>query len=282
MHSNEATRRWIQRSVGVILGVSFAVAAPLVHARHRQLPPSTPGAGRGEEPVGTSISFEPNLGQAEEQVKFMARGPGYTLSLTQRGVVLSFEQTESHAGAEAFRSLAVKFVGANELPKLAAKDELTTKSSYFLGADPKKWRTGIPNYARVTIENVYPGIDVMYRGTHGRLQCSFLVAPGARPSQISIAISGANNPRLDPDGNLILRSGKTELRLSRPAAYQDGGTNKRLVSARYLVCRGRIKFALNDYDRTKPLVIDPVLGYAAYLTTLDAALNPPRPFKNRD
>lgn len=212
----------------------------------------------------------------------MARGPGYILSLTQQGAVLSFEQPESREGSEVFHSLAVKFVGANVLPKLAAKDELTTKSSYFLGADPKKWRTGIPNYARVTIENVYPGIDVMYRGTHGRLQCSFLVAPGAKPSRITMAISGANNPRLDSEGNLILRSGKTELRLYKPTAYQDGGTNKRLVSARYLVCRGRIKFALNDYDRTKPLVIDPVLGYAAYLTTLDAALNPPRPFKNRD
>ncbi len=214
------------------------------------------------------------MGQAEEQVKFMARGPGYTLSLTRRGVVLSFEQTESHAGAEAFRSLAVKFVGANELPRLAAKDELTTKSSYFLGADPKKWRTGIPNYARVTIERVYPGIDVRYSGTHGRLQCSFLVAPGARPSQISMAISGASHPRLDPDGNLILRSGKTEFRLSRPAAYQDVGANKRLVRAQYLVRHGRIMFALTDYDGSKALAIDPVLSYAAYLTSEDGVSSP--------
>jgi len=233
---------------------------------------STPH-GLPETQFEAPISFEPNLGQAEERVKFMARGPGYRLSLTQQGAVFTFEQPESHAGAESYNSLTVKFVGANAAPKLAAKEELAMTSSYFLGADPKKWRTGIPNYARVTIEDVYPGIDVMYRGTHGRLQCDFLIAPGAKPERITLAIVGANNPRLDAEGNLILRSGKAELRLYKPTAYQ----GKQLVSARYIVSRGRIKFAVTDYDRTKPLVIDPVLGYAEYLTTADATLSPSHP-----
>ena len=179
-------------------------------------------------------------------------------------------------------SFAVKFVRANAVPKLAAEDELTTTSSYFLGTDPRRWRTGIRNYASVTIESVYPGIDVMYRGTQGRLQCHFLVAAGAKPSLITLVISRAGNPRIDAEGDLVLRSGKTELRLYKPTAYQDIGGNRRSVSTRYLVSHGRIRFALTSTDRTKPLVIDPVLGYAAYLTMLDAALNPPRPFKNRD
>ena len=217
------------------------------------------------------ISFEPNQGQAQEQVRFTARGPGYTMSLTQQGLVLSFAQAESRAGSEVFRSVAVKFVGANILPKLAAEDELTTKSSYFMGADPVKWRTGIPNYARVTIENIYPGVDVRYRGTHGRLLCSFVVAPGAKPERIRMAISGAHDPRLDPEGNLILRSGSTELRLSQPTTYQNTGASKHLASARYLVRRGRIAFALTDYDSTKALTMDAVLEYEGYLTTEDGA-----------
>jgi len=222
------------------------------------------------------ISFEPNEGQAQEPVKFMARGPGYTLSLTRQGLVFSFERPESQGGLEAFHSLAVKFVGANSSPKLAPGGELTTKSSYFMGADPAKWRTGIPNYAHVTIKDVYPGIDVGYRGTHGRLQCSFLVSPDAKPNQIVIAISGANNPRLDPAGDLILQSGNTKLRLSKPTAYQYIGANKRTVSAQYLLRRGRIIYALSDYDRTKGLTIDQVLSYERYLTTEGAVGSPPR------
>ena len=274
MYRSGATKRWIRRSVGLVLGVSFAMTVPLLQARHQQPPPSAGEVGGAEE-LGNAINFEPNVGQADEQVKFMARGPGYTLSLTQQGAAFSFEQPEFRAGGESFNSLTVKFVGANAVPKLAARDELTTTSSYFLGADPKNWRTGIPNYARVTIENVYPGIDVMYRGTHGRLQYHILITPGAKPDRITLVITGAGNPRVDVEGNLILGSGKTELRLDKPNAYQNLGVNRRPVGARYLLRRGQIKFAVTAYDRTKPLVIDPVLSYAAYLTTADATLNPP-------
>ena len=121
---------------------------------------------------------------------------------------------------------------ARTAPKLAAKDKLTTTSSYFLGTNRKRWRTDIRNYARVTVENVYPGIDVMYRGTQGRLQCRFLIAPGANPGLITIVISGACNPRIDAEGDLVLRSGKTELRLYKPTAYQDIGGNRRGGSVR--------------------------------------------------
>ena len=227
------------------------------------------------------ISFEPNRGQAEEKVKFMARGPGYTLAVTDQGLVLSFEQPESRAGSEGFHSIGLKFAGANVVPKLAATDELTTKSSYFLGADPTKWRTGIPNYARVTIENVYAGTDVMYRGTNGRLQCSFLIASGAKPGQITMAISGASDPRIDSEGNLILHSRKTELRLSKPTAYQDIGAKRYLVGARYVLRRGRITFALTSYDESKTLTIDSVMNYEGYLTTEDA-VSSPLYFQNHD
>jgi hypothetical protein len=110
----------------------------------------------------------------------------------------------------------------------------------------------------------------MYHGTHGRLQCSFLVAVGAQPSRITIAISGAKNPRLDSEGNLIFGSANTELRLHKPTAHQDAGANKRPVSAKYLVRSGRILFALTDYDGTKTLTIDPVLSYERYLRTEDS------------
>src|SRR5690242_3490279 len=110
MHRSESTKRWIRRSASVVLGVSLAVTVPLLYAERPQHRPPTPDVGRTEE-LG-SISFEPNLGQADDQVKFVARGPGYTLSLTQQGEAFSFEQPEFHAGGESFNSLTVRFVGA--------------------------------------------------------------------------------------------------------------------------------------------------------------------------
>ena len=123
---------------------------------------------------------------------------------------------------------------------------------------------------------MYPGIDVVYRGTHGRLQCHILVAPGAEPSAITLAISGADHPQLDAEGTLILRSGKTELRLYKPSAHQDVGASERLVSVHYAVHKNRITLAVARYDATKPLVIVPVLNYAAYLAAEDAVRLPPQ------
>ena len=275
MDVHQATIRWILYSAKVAVGVLLTVTALLTHSDDTPLLPQSPANRLAEESLGSPISFEPNEGQADDAVKFMARGPGYTLYLTHEGVRFSFERSESRPGSESNASLSVKFVGANVVPQLAASDELPTMSSYFLGSDPKKWRTGIPNYARVMIENVYPGTDVNYRGTHGHLQCHFRVAPGADATRIRLEIAGADNPRLDADGDLILRSGKAELRLDKPTAHQVIGAIEHLGGVQYVVHKGRITFVVGDYDRTKPLAIDPVLNYAAYLTAQDAVRTPP-------
>jgi hypothetical protein len=274
MDADQTTKRRLLCSAKAAAWVLLTMTALLMHADDKPLPPQNPADGQAEESLGSPISFEPNQGQADDAVKFMARGPGYTLYLTHEGVRFSFERSESYPGSESHASLTVKFVGANAVPQLAARDELPTRSSYFLGSDPKKWRTRIPNYARVMIENVYPGTDVTYRGTHGRLQCHFLVSPGTDSTRIRLEIAGADSPRLDAEGDLILRSGKAELRLYKPTAHQDVGALEHLVSVQYVVRKGRITFAVGDYDRTKPLAIDPVLNYGAYLTAQDAERTP--------
>jgi len=40
--------------------------------------------------------------------------------------------------------------------------------NYFIGNDPKQWRTNIPTYARAKLAGVYPGIDVVYYGQEPR------------------------------------------------------------------------------------------------------------------
>lgn len=220
----------------------------------------------------TPISFEPNKGQTDGRVKFMARGTGYTLYLTQEAAEFSFENREFRTARQQQKSLIMTLIGANADTKLTAKGELPTKSSYFLGTDPKKWHTGIPNYARVTVEKIYPGIDVTYEGTHGWLQCHFLVAAGARPERITLAISGAKDAHIDSEGNLVLRTDQTELRLRKATAYQTVDAKKRLVNVSYAVNKGQINFVVHEYDRTTVLSIDPVLSYGDYLALQDAAL----------
>jgi hypothetical protein len=45
--------------------------------------------------------------------------------------------------------LRMELVGANGRANVTGLEELPGKSNYFIGNDPKKWRTNVPNYAKV-------------------------------------------------------------------------------------------------------------------------------------
>jgi hypothetical protein len=85
--------------------------------------------------------------------------------------------------------LRMKLVGANEKAKVTGMDQLPGKSNYFIGNDPKKWRTNVPNYAKVKYANVYPGADLVYYGNQGQLEYDFVVSSGADPNSIELAIN---------------------------------------------------------------------------------------------
>jgi hypothetical protein len=83
--------------------------------------------------------------------------------------------------------LRLKLVGANPAAKVKGLEELPGKSNYFIGNDPKKWRTNVPNYAKVQYQGVYPGVDLGYYGNQRQLEYDFVVAPGADPNVIRLA-----------------------------------------------------------------------------------------------
>ncbi len=80
--------------------------------------------------------------------------------------------------------LRMKLVGANPDAKVTGSEELPGKVNYFIGNDPKKWRTDVPTFAKVSYENVYPGVDLIYYGNQGQLEYDFVLAPGADPKAI--------------------------------------------------------------------------------------------------
>src|SRR5271166_3929377 len=89
----------------------------------------------------------------------------------------------------------MRLVGANAKAAVMGADEFPGKSNYFIGNDPKKWRTNVPNYAQVKYQNVYPGVDLVYYGNQGgQLEYDFVVAPGADPSAIKLDVGAVREP----------------------------------------------------------------------------------------
>jgi len=145
----------------------------------------------------------------------------------------------------------------------------------YIGNDPKRWRTNVPQYARVRYEEIYPGIDLVYYGNQeGRVEHDFIVAPGVDPGIITLAFQGTDKPKIGRDGDLILqrsassRSASHEIRLRKPVIYQEVKGARREISSGYVIGKGdRVGFQIGKYDASRSLVIDPVLaiGYSTFL-----------------
>lgn len=272
------------------------------------------------------ISFEPNQGHTDPQVKFLARGQGYNLFFTPDKAVIHLKkanpakndrpcQSQSNpnppaakpdcqpgptnpgqgsgakgasqsppAQGEAARiegiALNLSLIGAKSNPKLEAQQPLVGRSNYLLGSVPNRWHTDIPNYGRLVYQAVYPGIDLAYYGQQRQLESDFIVTPGADPALIAFQFEGADKVELDPagSGDLVIQLPSTALdpttssdgngsggsneqvRQKAPILYQQIGGVRQSVTGSY-VSRGqnRFGFTVGSYDRSYPLIIDPIL-----------------------
>jgi hypothetical protein len=160
----------------------------------------------------------------------------------------------------------MKLVNADVTSGAEGLEELQGKANYFIGNDPRKWRVNVPLFSRVRFHNIYPGVDLVYYGNQKQLENDFIVAPGANPQSITLNFDGAEKLSLDAQGNLVLAAREGEVRFERPRIYQDVDGKRRKVPGHYLLKDARqVGFQVAAYDRSRPLIIDPVLSYSTYL-----------------
>jgi uncharacterized repeat protein (TIGR01451 family) len=216
------------------------------------------------------LIFEPNQGQADSSVKFVSRGAGYSLYLDGTGALLAMRTAQAavsrgkDGNGSSLESVRMTLVGANSAAAVAGSDLLPGKSSYFIGNDPKKWHAGIPQFAGVRYQSVYPGIDLVFYGNQGRLEYDFKVAPGADPAQAQLQFDGASKIELS-GGDLILKGTGADVRLQAPRIYQSVAGQQRPVEGRFVLrAENRVGFEIGAYDHARELVIDPTVSYSTY------------------
>ena len=141
----------------------------------------------------------------------------------------------------------MKLVNANPAAKVTGIDELPGKSNYFIGNDPKKWRTNVPTYAKVKYEGIYPGIDLVYYGNQRQLEYDFVVAPGADPRLIQFDVRGAKRIRRDEGGDLVLKMDEGEIRWHKPVVYQEKDGTRQEIAAHYAITdKNRVGFEVAE------------------------------------
>ncbi len=246
---------WLTIAIGLI--AMFAVAATYGGA-----PQAKPSSATASHPPQVRdayghlpLSFEENRGQTDPQVKFLARGGGYSLFLTPTEAVLKLrapssakKQTKPGAMPIAFHPesiekpkfsvVRIRLEGANPNSTASGVDALPGHSNYFIDKDRAKWRTGIATYGGVRFESIYPGINLVYRGTQGHLEYDFVIAPNADPSRIRMDIEGADALSLDRDGNLVIKTAGGEVIQKAPLIYQESHGTRHPVAGGYAL-RGK-------------------------------------------
>lgn len=227
-----------------------STAAPLERAT------ATTGGERAIEAL--PMGFEPNVGQCDGPAEFLARGRGYGVFLTRDSVLLGLGQ---HGNG-----VRMRLVGANPDARLTPERALPGVSNYLVGSDPQKWHRDVPTYAAVRYTGVYDGVDMLCYGSQQRLEYDLEIAAGADPSRVRLRFEGQRTAMVDDDGDLVLALETGELRQQRAVVYQQDGATKRTVAARYtLGPDGEVGIDVGEYDRARPLVIDPVLIFEDFI-----------------
>ncbi len=201
------------------------------------------------------LSFE------ADDKSFISRGPAGTLKLSSRSADWNFHRATKK------RPLRMTFVGSNADPKIEGIEPLQSTTSYFYGNEPNKWRTGVANYGKVRYLELWQGVDLIYYGNQQDHEFDFVIAPGTDTSIIRFRFD--HEFELGSNGDLILKSGGGDIRLKKPVIYQEIDGGKWMIDGSFVVHRrrGRIEvgFRTGRYDRSRRLVIDPVITFASFL-----------------
>jgi uncharacterized protein (TIGR03437 family) len=235
-------------------------------------------------PIGqqtrTAFSLSPAGFVANASV-FAAHGLGYRVALTPTQVSLTLRQpvlpkprrqrlseTDAEPPPQSAASVTVqmKLVEADPTARAETLNPLPGQRHYFKGKEQTDWQTGLQTFAKVQFRDVYPGIDAVYYGNQQQLEYDFVVWPGADPGLIRLTFTGVSQMRIDADGELILTTAQGELRQRKPIIYQLTETGREMVTGGYVWRDERtIGFTLGEYDRRRPLIIDPVIVYSTLI-----------------
>lgn len=205
------------------------------------------------------IPFIKNIGQLERQTAFYATLGNGTASVKNDGTILYNFSIPAKGGF----AIEEKITTAKRiLPFPGEKSE--TQINYFVGKE-ENWRTNIPSYKSITFGEILPGITLDLRAYASTVEKIFTVYPGSDPSTIMISVNGADKLTVTADGQFEMETSKGTVRMTAPIAYQLIDDNKKSVEISYvLIDDHTYGFKTGDFDRSLPLIIDPVVASTLY------------------
>lgn len=211
------------------------------------------------------LYFTAASGPTNHPAQFVAQGGDSQFLISPVEAQFNLQKSDAATREISSRTVRMRFVGANSRAQILGKDELPGKINYLVGNNPSQWQTGMATFARLRVEQLYPGVNLTYYGNQRQLEYDLAIAPGVNPDAIQIRFGGVDKTSIGAQGELILALGKDEIDQPKPVIYQVINGQRQVVSGGYrLVDAHTVAFAIGKYDGRLPLVIDPVLSFSTY------------------
>lgn len=226
----------------------------------------------------SGMQWVENKGQFHPDVKFRARLEGGHVFAGANGISFHLFQPEDHAHyldllhhkrgkqeeikyrTHAFRmSFGEGFQAAMPEGKLPYR----FTNNFFIGNDPSHWASDVNVYGQLVYENLFPQTDLRLYLSSEQLKLDWVVKPGGDPSKISWIAEGVDWIKTD-GGSVLMGLSTGEVKEFIPEAYQYINGIKQQVKCLYLLEKHTVRFSVEDYDQSRPLIIDPVLVFATY------------------
>lgn len=230
------------------------------------------------------LTFEPTAAQTSAAAQFVGRGHGLAIALTRDGIELAAASAPRPLEGSRERAVAsLRFAPGRLVWHGVAK--VRAESNYFVGNDPRKWRTRVPHFARA--EATANGIGIVVYGNEEGLEYDLRLRPGADVSKLRLSLTGATRVRVDANGDAVVRVGASEFRMKKPAIFEEKHAEsetqrsqktasedtehraqRRKIDGEYVLeADGTIGFRVLRRDPQAELVIDPSISvaYASFL-----------------
>jgi len=231
------------------------------------------------------VPFIENQGQTDAKIRFYTRTTGGPVFIMKNGeIVYSLQKI---VNTETLKEISLKeeLLGGMVKDTRGEKKSLA-KINYFVGKDPSKWKNNIPTYDLVSLGEVFRGIELKIKAHGDNVEKLFYLKPGANPEDIRVRLKGAKTAKIIESGGLELGTELGAVNFLKPVAYQEidgkkvevkveysirqdnppipplskgggGGFNSELRTQNPELIYG---FKVGSYDRTKELIIDPLLA----------------------
>jgi hypothetical protein len=216
----------------------------------------------GAQPLFADLptDFVQNLGQYGSAARFTA---------CKGDLVVSFEQNaiKLHAMRQPSVSVGLTFEGASKCSRLVGEARRKTVYNFYVGNDPRKWRSHVAAYGCLLYRGLYKGVDVRIKEAHGRIEYDLILAPHADLSRVVLRADGASRIATERDGSLVLDTPAGPLRQAAPKTWEQlpGGKTRPLACRFRRIDARRYGFVAPGHDPAHPLVVDPGLEWGTYV-----------------